>query len=85
MKNKESKELLSKIFILIMGIIIGFFLFNEKDSNLKLEYGETGLPKNCRAIIKSNYEGYRLEEFTAEGALDSINRNCGEFGYSWRK
>ncbi|MGN0913056.1 MAG: kynureninase [Alphaproteobacteria bacterium] len=53
------------------------------DNNSTLSYGKTGLPRNCRAIIKENIDGYRKGKFSAEDALDSINRNCGEFGYSW--
>ena len=73
---------ISYIFPLLLGILLGYFIFNE-DSNSKLRYGDTGLPKNCRAIIKANYEGWYLKNYTAEEALGSINRNCGEFGYSW--
>ena len=39
--------------------------------------------KNCRAIIKANIDSYRRGDFPAEDALESINRNCGEFGHSW--
>lgn len=70
--------------LLILGIIIGFLL-RGGDPNAKLRYGDTGFPKNCRAIIKANMDGYLLEEYKAEEALDSINRNCGEFGYAWYK
>jgi len=68
---------------ILIGLLLGYILFQVDDSNSKLIYGDTGYPKNCRAIIKENYEGWYLEEFRAEDALDSINRNCGEFGYSW--
>lgn len=53
------------------------------DPNKRLEYGDTGLPKNCRAIIKSNVDGWRSGEYTAEETMGSIDRNCGEHGYSW--
>lgn len=68
-----------KKFILILLILI----ISSCDNNQKLIYGDTGLPKNCRAIIKSNIDGWKSGEYTAEEVLDSINRNCGEFGYSW--
>jgi hypothetical protein len=84
-KTNSENGLLQKTFILAVGVFIGFLMFGKNDPNSKLEYGETGLPKNCRAIIKANYEGWYLEEYTAEEALGSINRNCGEFGYSWQK
>lgn len=53
------------------------------DPNARPVYGDTGLPKNCRAIIKENIEGWRYKNFTADEALESIDRNCGEHGYSW--
>jgi hypothetical protein len=68
---------------LLLGVFIGYFSGQEEDPNTKLIYGQTGLPRNCRAIIKANYEGWYLKEYTADEALDSINRNCGEFGISW--
>lgn len=52
-------------------------------SNTELMYGNTGLPKNCRAIIKVNIDAWRAGSYTAEEVLGSIDRNCGEFGYSW--
>ncbi len=54
------------------------------DANSTLAYGDSGLPKNCRAIIKGNIDGWRSKKFTAEQALSSIDRNCGEYGHSWR-
>lgn len=53
------------------------------DPNAKPTYGDTGLPKNCRAIIKSNVDGWRSGQYTAEETMGSIDRNCGEHGYSW--
>lgn len=60
--------------------------------NSEPTYGETGLPKNCRAIIKANieeykkvrrYADYELIILETDDIMDSINRNCGENGYSW--
>lgn len=76
-------KIISPIVALLVGLIIGYFIFHSEDPNSSLMYGNTGLPKNCRALVKANYEGWYLKEYTAEAALDSINRNCGEFGYSW--
>ena len=58
---------------------------NAFDPNSKPTYGNTGLPKNCRAIVGANIEGWRSKQYTAEEALNSINRNCGINGYSWRQ
>jgi hypothetical protein len=71
---------------IIVGLIIGYFFFSQRRPECSsLVYGETGFPKNCRAIVKANYEGWYLKEYTADEALGSINRNCGEFGSSWRE
>lgn len=39
-------------------------------------YGESGFPKNCRALIKENVDGYKNKTYTAEEIIDSIDRNC---------
>lgn len=54
------------------------------DRNAEPTYGETGLPKNCRAIIAANIAGWKSGAYTPEEALGSIDRNCGENGYSWQ-
>ena len=53
------------------------------DPNSKATYGDTGLPKNCRAIVQANIDSYRAKEFTADEVMSSLERNCGENGYSW--
>jgi hypothetical protein len=53
------------------------------DVNSKPLYGETGLPKNCRAIIATNIKAWREKQYSSEDVLESIDRNCGERGYSW--
>lgn len=54
------------------------------DPNAEATYGEsTGLPKNCRAIIQANIDSWRAKEFTAEEAMNSMERNCGRYGHSW--
>jgi hypothetical protein len=69
------------LITLILGVFIGKTL--QSDSNAKLEYGDSGLPKNCRTIIYENYKGYTSKDYTAEDVVESINRNCGKDGYSW--
>ena len=69
----------------LVGIFIGYLVFPNSNPNIELKYGSTGLPKNCRAIIKANIDSYKEGEYSAEDALDSIDRNCGEFGYSWEE
>lgn len=55
-----------------------------EDPNAKPTFGEeSGLPKNCRAIVQSNIDSYRSGGSTAEDAMNSLERNCGTYGYSW--
>jgi hypothetical protein len=54
------------------------------DPNSKPTYGEeTGLPKNCRAIVQQNIDAYRAKEYTADEIMASLERNCGANGHSW--
>ncbi|HUT22198.1 MAG TPA: hypothetical protein VMX18_02175 [Candidatus Bipolaricaulota bacterium] len=77
-------KILKIIGVFMIGIIIGYFIFHKEDSNANLEYGQTGAPKNCKAIIYENYFAYKIsEKITAEDALTSIYRNCGENGPAW--
>ncbi len=78
-------HLINKLTLILLGIIIGYFLFYSEDFNSDLKYNESGLPKNCRAIVYENYKQYTFEQLPAKDALDSIYRNCGENGYSWEK
>lgn len=71
---------MKKMHLIFLILLTGC---NNICDNSKLIYGKTGLPKNCRAIIKADIDSYKKGVFSAEDALDSINRNCGEFGYSW--
>ena len=78
------KKLLSPVLYIIFGIFLWIVLFpNSEDWNVKLMYGKTGLLKNCRAIITANMYAYKNNEFSAEDTLESIDRNCGQFWYSW--
>ncbi len=73
-----------KILFLIIAMIGMFFIGKSLgDPNRKMTFGPQGDPKNCRAIIYKNYEGYVMEQYKAEEALSSIYRNCGDNGYSW--
>jgi hypothetical protein len=53
------------------------------DSNLRLTYGLTGTPKNCRALIAANIDGWRSNAYTSEAVLNSIDRYCGRSGSNW--
>jgi hypothetical protein len=70
------------LLIVLLTFTVGCGAPQHQD-NSTLLYGTTGLPKNCRAIIKFNIDGYREDRYTAAEVVASIDRNCGEFGYSW--
>jgi hypothetical protein len=56
------------------------------DPNSEPTYGEsTGPPKNCRAIVQQNIDAYRAKQYSADEIMNSLERNCGEKGYSWGK
>lgn len=71
-------------WIALAGLIALTSGCNYLDPNSKPEYGkESGLPKNCRAIVQANIDGYRSHQFTADEVMSSLERNCGANGYSW--
>ena len=51
--------------------------------NSKPTYGDTGLPKNCRAIVQNAIDEWRKGNYTTEETMSSLERNCGANGYSW--
>ena len=67
----------------MMSIVICVALVTACDPNAKPTFGSSGLPKNCRAIIQGNLDGWHSGHWTAEEALASIERNCGANGISW--
>lgn len=71
-------------FIYLALIIISFLVGKSfGDPNRVVTYGDSGYPKNCRAIIAENLDGWSYHYYTAEEALGSIARNCGRYGYAW--
>lgn len=55
-----------------------------QDPNAKPVYAEdSGLPKNCRAIVQANIDGYRSRQYTADEVMSSLERNCGASGHAW--
>ena len=61
--------------------------------NSKPTFGETGLPRNCRAVVQAQVDGireirdsnkdYALQLLKIDEYVDSIERNCGSNGFSW--
>ncbi len=69
--------------MIIAVMLTALFGCMNTDVNDRPTYGDSGLPKNCRAIIAVNIEGWRSKQYTAEEVLGAIDRNCGASGYSW--
>jgi hypothetical protein len=76
------KTTASFVMILIVGLVIGR-LTAPGDPNLELAYSSEGFPKNCRALIKANVDGWQAKQYSANDILKSIDRNCGQFGQLW--
>jgi len=65
-------------------VLLGAVTLTGCDPNSKPTYGEeTGLPKNCRAIVQQNIDAYRAKQYTADEIMTSLERNCGANGQSW--
>ena len=75
-----------KHVILLIVVVVSYLIGKHYgDTNRTIQYGDTGFPKNCRAIITANIDGWRIGDYQAEEVLESIDRNCGAYGYSWGK
>ena len=71
---------MSKILI-IFGLTV--ILSGCEKPNSKPTYGDTGLPKNCRAIVQNSIDEWRKGNYSTKDTMDSLERNCGASGYSW--
>lgn len=69
-----------KNFALLTALI---FLTGCNQQNSKPTYGETGLPKNCRAIVQASIDSWKKGEYPVDQIMDSLERNCGANGHSW--
>lgn len=65
-----------------LGVTIGHA--NNRDDNAAPEYGQTGLPKNCRAYVQTAINEYRNKVHTIDEAMNGIERNCGVAGHTWK-
>lgn len=74
----------NNLLLFIVIAVISFFVgYHFGIGNQSSKYGDTGFPKNCRALISDNLSGFATGKYTAEEALYSIDRNCGPNGYIW--
>lgn len=57
-----------------------------QDDNAEPVYGkESGLPVNCRAYVQASIDGYRARQFSADAAMNGLERNCGLHGHAWKE
>lgn len=83
-----------KILAVILSLVALTACSND-DYNSKAIYGDTGLPKNCRAIVQANIDMYKQVAYSdssyehklraADDAMQSLERNCGSHGKSWEE
>lgn len=72
------------LFIILLAIIISYLIgYHFGIGNQEAKYGDSGSPKNCRALISDNLKGVFYNVYTASEALNSIERNCGPSGLIW--
>jgi hypothetical protein len=69
--------------VLAISVLTGTLL--ASDPNATARWSPTGTPLNCQALIAENIRGWRKGDFTAESALNSIDRWCGLQGALWGK
>ena len=76
---------LMKVFrVCVIAVAIAMLAACKGDPNAKPTFGEeSGLPKNCRAIVQANIDSYRSKQYTADEVMASLERNCGTYGISW--
>ena len=71
------------VLVGILLAIIGYLFFYRDDPNKKPIYGETGIPRNCRAYVQMVINDYRSRKYSADESFNGLERNCGANGYSW--
>lgn len=75
----------SHLLFIAVALLAYYLGYRSGIGNQVARYGDTGLPKNCRALIATNISGFKYNQYTAEEALYSIDRNCGPAGLIWNE
>jgi len=68
------------VVIAAISFFLGWAYADKKE--YEATYGETGLPKNCIAVVQENANAFKAGTISPVDALNSIERNCGKYGYS---
>jgi hypothetical protein len=71
------------LLVSVAIVIIAVAGCGSKDPNAKPEFGDTGLPKNCRVYVQSAINDYHAKRYSADEVMTGLERNCGEHGISW--
>lgn len=74
---------MKKSFVVILCLVAMVSACGSKDPNAKAEYGESGLPKNCRAYVQTAINDYKAKKYSPDEIMAGLERNCGEHGISW--
>lgn len=70
------------LIAVIVSAGIGYWYGSNNPPTPKANYGKTGLPVNCVAIVDTNVRGVQSGLYNPIEALGSISRNCGSNGSS---
>lgn len=76
-----------KNIIYLLGFPLALLLSgcNYQDDNDRPIYSkENGLPINCRAYVQVVIDDYRARNYSADEAMNGLERNCGANGWSWK-
>jgi len=73
---------MKKIIFLMFPVIFG--CSNSDDNDLQKFNPTTGNPINCRAFVQFAINEYRKGTYSADDTFESMERNCGANGYSWK-
>lgn len=65
-------------------IILAFILTGCQKPNSELTYGETGLPKNCRAVIKTNIDEYQKTKHIMKDTESMLKSEYRNDSYEYR-
>lgn len=72
-----------KTATIVLAFLLVVSLIRGTDPNDKPRYGDHGLPTNCRAYVDASIGGYRSKQFSADDAMNGLERNCGVSGALW--
>ena len=74
------------VLIIIVIVMASYMIgYHFGIGNQEARYGDSGSPKNCRALKADNLKGVFYNVYTASEALNSIERNCGPNGLIWNE